>query len=58
MSYKDKYKDCKGCPVKDFCDMACANSENICSTMPTYEELEEKYDAWMEAGLVDPYDCC
>ena len=55
--YKDKYPDCKGCPVLHYCGMLIANSKVICENMTPLEELEEEYYALMEAGVVDHYDC-
>ena len=57
MTYKDKYPNCKGCPVKHYCNMIIANSKVICENMSTPEDLEEAYDELMETGIVDPNDC-
>ena len=51
MKYSDIYKDCKQCPVHCFCSTIMGNSKVICSTMPSYEELEEKWNQLIEIGL-------
>ena len=58
MAYRDKYKDCKGCPVRSHCKHPMGNSKVICETMPTKETLDEEWAEIMETGIVDPYDCC
>ena len=58
MKYIDKYPNCKGCPVYDFCG-TMISSIRLCNS---YEDKEEQgqieQDILNEIGIVDPYDCC
>lgn len=49
MTYKDKYPNCEGCPVKSICDESLANSQVICEQMPDPQTLQDEWDEYIEA---------
>ena len=58
MKYIDKYKNCEGCPVYEFCG-TMVSSIRLCNSYEDKEEQKEIEDEVLhEIGIVDPYDCC
>ena len=57
MKYIDKYPNCKGCPVYEFCG-TMISSIRLCNSYENKEEQEQIEQDVLDVGIVDPYDCC
>lgn len=55
MTYLDKYPHCKGCPVHKYCG-TMVQSTRLCKSLATPEDIEEEYNALLEAGAMDLED--
>lgn len=49
MTYKEKYKNCDDCPIRDICEDSLTNSEALCAEEKDPETLREEWDEYIEA---------